>query len=138
MMIRTRQAVCVKCSHTFPLHEETSRRAHLLYCVRCGRDKLMGLAELKEYYYRYLETLINPVSEDVKARSVPVHPLFSHKLLDMRKYTLMVEHLAGSCICGAVFRFSGKPRCPKCRSVAIRIMDRQKTCNLPAAREIEA
>lgn len=119
-MTRTRQAVCVRCSQTFPVHEETSRKAHLLPCVRCGRDKRLGITELQEYFHRYHGILTNPAAWDVHKRPSGIRPLIAHELLDMKKYTLMVEHLAGSCICGAVFRFSGKPRCPRCRSTFIR------------------
>ena len=131
-MLRTRQAVCMKCSHTFAVDEETSRKAHLLHCVRCGKAKRMGLAELKEYYYRYFGTLLNRAEENIRKKPESVHPIFSHELLDMRKYVLMVEHQAGSCVCGAVFRFSGKPRCPVCRSTVLRI-ERTKPSILPAA-----
>lgn len=34
-----------------------------------------------------------------------------------RDYKKQVEHFAGTCDCGGKFRFSGKPRCPKCHSL---------------------
>lgn len=119
-MMTTRPAVCMKCSHAFAVHEERSQRAHLLHCVRCGRDKRIVLSDLKDHYHRYIRTLLSPSPAGIQSGKEPVTPLFSDEHLDIRKYTYMVEHLAGSCVCGAVFRFSGKPRCPKCRSTVIR------------------
>ncbi|MCK9579231.1 MAG: hypothetical protein M0Q92_02130 [Methanoregula sp.] len=131
-MIRTHKAVCVKCSHTFTIHEETGNKAHLLHCVRCGRDKRLGIPELKEYYHRYMANLINPAFDDTKKRDISIHPLFRHELLDIRRYVLMVEHIAGSCICGAVFRFSGKPRCPRCRSTVFHTLNRKDAAQVMA------
>ena len=119
-MLLTRQVVCVKCDQTFTIHEETSRQAHLLHCVRCGRDKRITRADLKAYYYRYLTTLLTAPALGIRNLAEPIRPLFSDEQIDTRKYIYMVEHLAGSCICGAAFRFSGKPRCPRCRSAIIR------------------
>ena len=119
-MMVTRQVVCVKCSTPFTIHEETSRQAHLLHCVRCGRDKRITRADLKACYYRYISTLLTSPLLGMRSLAAPIRPLFSDEQIDTRKYIHMVEHLAGSCICGATFRFSGKPRCPRCRSAIIR------------------
>jgi len=115
-MMITRQVACVKCSTPFAIHEETSQYAHLLHCVRCGRDKRITRADLKACYYRYLTTLLTSPALGLRNLAPPIRPLFSDEQIDTRKYIHMVEHLAGSCICGATFRFSGKPRCPQCRS----------------------
>jgi len=119
LMMRSRPAVCMKCNHTFSINEETSEKVHLLHCVRCGRDKQIKLADLKDVYHRSLAALLTSPILGIKSLAEPVRPLFSDEKIDNRKYAYMVEHLAGSCICGAVFRFSGKPRCPICRSSVI-------------------
>lgn len=119
-MVARTPAVCMKCNHTFTLDEEKSKRTHLLYCVRCGRAKRIMPSDLKDHYLRYLGTLLLSPSAVMQSVKEPVRPLFSGEQLDIRKYAYMVEHLAGSCVCGAVFRFSGKPRCPRCRSAVIR------------------
>ena len=119
-MRNSRQAVCVRCNHRFTLEEDTVRKSHLLHCVRCGRSKRIRRADLKDYFRRYLTTLLKTTVPGNKKTVEPVKPLFSHQQIDSRKYIFMVEHLAGSCICGAVFRFSGKMRCPACRSTVIR------------------
>ncbi|MDP3565183.1 MAG: hypothetical protein Q8R70_11910 [Methanoregula sp.] len=137
-MMHTRQAVCMKCDHTFTIHKETSGSAHLLHCVRCGRDKLIGAADLKEVYSRSLATLLIPPTFGIKCLAEPVTPLFSSEPIDCRKYTRMVEQLAGLCICGSVFRFSGKPRCPICRSAVIRTVQAGKPFAVQAAQAVHA
>ena len=132
-MISTRQAVCMKCAHVFTVREEKSRRAHLLYCVRCGRDKRIVSSDLTEHYHRYLSTLLATPSAGPQGAKEPVKPLFSDGQLDIRKYVYMVEHIAGTCVCGSVFRFSAKPRCPRCRSTALRTDPVKKSCDLPLA-----
>jgi|WetSurMetagenome_2_1015567.scaffolds.fasta_scaffold23727_3 hypothetical protein len=120
-MVRTYRAVCARCDHHFGISEGSDKRSHILHCVRCGRDKRIGLKEIREYYNRYLRTFL---TARVPEKQVPfdesVRPLLSDNQLNTKKYAFMVEHLAGQCICGAGFRFSGKPRCPRCRSTAIR------------------
>jgi hypothetical protein len=137
-MMHTRQAVCMKCDHSFTVHEETSRNAHLLHCVRCGRDKRIGAADLKDVYNRSLATLLIPPTLGIKCLAEPVRSLFSDEAIDCRKYTHMVEHLAGFCICGSVFRFSGKPRCPICRSAVIRTGQAGKPGMVQAAQAVHA
>jgi hypothetical protein len=128
----------MKCDHTFTVHEETGHNAHLLYCVSCGRDKRIGQEDLKEVYNRSLATLIVSPLLGIKSLAKSVRPLFSDEPIDCRKYSLMVENLAGSCICGAVFRFSGKPRCPRCRSAVIRIEHAGKSFGVQAAQAVNA
>lgn len=136
--MRSRQAVCMKCNNTFTINEETSQKAHLLHCIRCGRDKRIGPADLKDIYLRSLASLLTTPMLGIKSLAEPVRPLFSEEMIDNRKYTCMVEHLAGSCICGAVFRFSGKPRCPICRSAVIQTELAKKPFALQAAHAGEA
>ena len=114
------QAVCVKCNHAFTIEGVADKKSHLLHCVRCGRGKEILPADLTDYYQRYQNLLLNTSEPERKRKTDTIQPLFSHEHLDTRKYIFMVEHLAGYCVCGAVFRFSGKPRCPRCRSTAIR------------------
>lgn len=115
-MMRSRRVVCQKCSHVFTIQEGTSSNAHLLHCVRCGRDKQVALNEVNEFYFRYFATMRNSAVTGIRKRKVSNPPLILNEIRDIRKYTFMVEHRAGSCICGASFRFSAKPRCPLCRS----------------------
>ncbi len=137
-MMRSRQSVCMKCNHTFTIHEETSEKAHILHCIRCGRDKQILPEDLKDVYHRSLATLLTSPILGIKSLAEPVRPLFSDEKIDTRKYTCMVEHVAGSCICGAVFRFSGKPRCPICRSAVIQMEQATKPFVLQAAHAGEA
>jgi Zn ribbon nucleic-acid-binding protein len=131
-MMHTRQAVCIRCDHTFTIHEETGSKAHLLHCVRCGRDKRIRLSDLKEWYHQHLSSLHSPIAPTASSTKETVRPLFADDHIDIRKYQFMVEHLAGSCICGAVFRFSAKPRCPKCRSTVIQTAVAKQTHARPA------
>jgi hypothetical protein len=120
-MVRTYEAVCARCDHHFGVCEGSDKRFHILHCVRCGRDKRIRLKDIREYYNRYLITLLrSPAPENPRLADGAVRPLFLEDHLNTRKYMVMVEHLAGLCVCGAGFRFSGKPRCPRCRSTAIR------------------
>jgi hypothetical protein len=120
-MVRTYEAVCARCDHHFGVCEGHDRRFHVLHCVRCGRDKRIRLKDIREYYNRYLITrLRSPAPEKQRPADEAVRPQFLDDQLDMKKYMVMVEHLAGLCVCGAGFRFSGKTRCPRCRSTAIR------------------
>nr|WP_320160221.1 hypothetical protein [uncultured Methanoregula sp.] len=126
-MIRTLHAVCAKCNTPFDIHEETSGRAHLLHCVRCGRHKRITPADLKEYCRSNINLLLAPPSVTRRNLPEPVRPILSGNQLDIRKYAYVVEHLAGFCVCGSVFRFSGKPRCPRCRSAVIRTNPAEKS-----------
>jgi uncharacterized paraquat-inducible protein A len=115
-MMRSRQVVCLKCSHAFTIHEGTSTNAHLLRCVRCGRDKQVDLTDVNAVYFRYFGTIRNSAVMGIRKQTVSNPPLILNEIRDIRKYTFMVEHMAGSCICGASFRLHAKPRCPVCRS----------------------
>jgi hypothetical protein len=128
----------MKCGHTFTVHQETGCKAHLLHCVSCGRDKRIRQEDLQDLYHRSLATLTISPLLGIKCQAKPVRPLFSDEPIDCRKYKHMVENLAGSCICGAVFRFSGKPRCPGCRSAVIRIEQEGKPFIVQAAQAVHA
>jgi hypothetical protein len=130
--MQTVQVFCLKCNYVFSVHEKkTSRNAHLLHCVRCGRQKQIELVEAEDYFYRCRSARCSHGTEGSKKQSSFNSSLFTRELLDDRRYTFMVEHMAGSCICGAGFRFSAKPRCPRCRSsVLLKDHDRMVTDQL--------
>jgi len=119
-MMHTRQAHCVRCNQTFDIQEETGRKAHILYCVRCGRHKRITPLDLRKYYRSNINCLLVPPSTARHRPREPVLPILPDEKIDLRKYMYIVEHLAGSCVCGSFFRFSGKPRCPRCRSTVLR------------------
>jgi hypothetical protein len=120
-MMHTRQAHCVRCNQTFDIQEATGRKTHVLYCVRCGRHKRIAPSALKKYYRCNINSLLTPPSTARHSPRESVRPILSDENLDIRKYMYIVEHLAGSCVCGSFFRFSGKPRCPRCRSAVLRV-----------------
>jgi uncharacterized paraquat-inducible protein A len=115
-MMHSQRVVCQKCSHTFTIHEGTSSKAHLLHCVRCGREKQVDLTEVNEFYFRYFGIIRNSAVVGIRKQTASNPPLIPREIRDVRKYMFMVEHMAGSCICGASFRLYAKPRCPVCRS----------------------
>jgi len=116
----TNTMVCMRCNREFTLPEDPGRRTHLLYCVRCGRHKQIGQVDLREYFRQHVVPLFTSNSPASEKKREDVRPILFQKNTDIRKYKYAVEHLAGTCVCGSVFRFSGKPRCPWCRSTAIR------------------
>jgi DNA-directed RNA polymerase subunit M/transcription elongation factor TFIIS len=117
-MGRMFQAVCGKCSTRFAVRQGNGKKVHLLHCSRCGREKTVNTEDLAEFCRTSLNGFIsclaiNP-SERKSARKIPA----AMTPIDDRKYTFILEHRAGICVCGAMFKVAGKVRCPKCRSSA--------------------
>jgi Zn ribbon nucleic-acid-binding protein len=119
-MARIRHAACARCSHPYTFHEESGRRSHLLRCVRCGREKQIGIGEVRDLVQRHEKVLTSPLPAGPADADGGIHPLVSPERLDPRRYRQMIEQVAGVCICGAVYRFSARPRCPLCRSTVYR------------------
>ena len=117
-MLKKFQAVCVKCRTRFDVRQGSSKTYHILHCNRCGREKKVSVNDLPEFcrhsLIEYIRacTFSSENSSDTIASTAPI---------DERKYRFMVEHRAGLCVCGSMFKFSGKARCPNCRSSVFRI-----------------
>ena len=120
-MPRLRQAVCARCDHPFTYQEESGRASHILHCTRCGREKSLGKNEVQALVDRQEKNLqLSRAPGSYPVASNKIRPLVPDGDLDIRKYRQMLEQAAGTCICGAVFRFAAKPRCPVCRSSVYR------------------
>jgi predicted Zn-ribbon and HTH transcriptional regulator len=113
------RVTCIKCSFQFEITDAADSCSHLLHCVRCGREKTISFREIIDHYNRYLKSIRAPaliqISRNTDAMLDQVRTLSQ----DEKKYTFMVEHLAGVCVCGAMFKLSARPRCPKCRSMTL-------------------
>jgi len=105
------QAICRKCNTRFSVRQGDGSRVHLLHCVRCGREKAVKIQEFAGHCQESIIGFFNTPEENpaVRQEFLPV---------DARKYTALIEHKAGLCVCGAPFSMIGKPRCPACRSSA--------------------
>jgi len=119
-MKRISRVTCIKCNFPFEIVEAEDLCSHLLHCVRCGREKTLGFKEIIDHYNRHLRTIGAPALSPVSRNAGAMQRLIQTLSLDEKKYTFMVEHLAGVCVCGAVYKLSARPRCPKCRSVTLR------------------
>ncbi|HVN73392.1 MAG TPA: hypothetical protein VMT44_02225 [Methanoregula sp.] len=109
------QAICLKCSTRFEVRKGSGGMYHLLHCKRCGREKKVSMKDLPDLCRHslvdYIRTCTHPEDNRNTSENEPGIPL-----IDERRYRFMVEHRAGLCVCGSMFKFSGKARCPRCRS----------------------
>jgi len=119
-MIRTWRALCMRCNHTFPVLTETAGNAYIIHCTRCGRVRHINAGELERIKKEHARSM-NGSPQDCSDRSIN------------KKDRFIIENLAGSCICGAAFRFIAKPRCPVCRSTVLRKVPRQPEISGPVA-----
>jgi Zn ribbon nucleic-acid-binding protein len=119
-MNRISRVTCIKCNFQFELIDAADSCSHLLHCVRCGREKTLGFKEIIDHYNRYLKSISAPVLIPVCRNTGSMQNLIQTMSGGKKKYTFMVEHLAGVCVCGAMFKLSARPRCPKCRSMTLK------------------
>jgi DNA-directed RNA polymerase subunit RPC12/RpoP len=110
---------CARCSTLFAVGHDDDETHHLLRCRRCGREKALDCEDVTEFFSdapfsSFWQTGVP--SESGKF----TEPVKNGAPANERRYRFTVERLAGLCVCGSVFKFSGKPRCPRCRSSVYR------------------
>jgi len=120
-MGRIFQAICVKCNNLFEVRKGDGKNFHVLHCCRCGREKLVRTDESRGQSLYPLNKM-----EAKAGISTPENEYLgegfcgSAVLINERENRLMIEHRAGLCVCGSVFKISGKIRCPRCRSTVFK------------------
>lgn len=118
-MIIPEKVRCIRCSTLFEVGQAAGLTHHLLHCNRCGREKTLKTEEILQIFSH---TKYGTLSHSPSYKG---NPRTASEALDTLvndpKYRFLVEHHAGLCICGSLFKFPGKARCPRCRSSVYRI-----------------
>ncbi len=120
-MILQEKARCVRCSTLFDIGQDSDSKHHLLRCNRCGREKIVRAKEFVKFFRQIQENFTDSSTLPAYAENLPKMPNTDTPPINDKKYRFMVEYRSGFCVCGSVFKFSGKPRCPRCRSSVYRI-----------------
>lgn len=110
---------CARCSTLFAVGHDDDVTHHLLRCRRCGREKVLDCEDISEFFSDAPSDSAWHTGTPPDSATFP-EPVKNGALVNERKYRFMVERLAGQCVCGSEFKFSGKPRCPRCRSSVYR------------------
>ena len=109
--------ICSKCGEKFTVNVGGGFYFHLLHCNKCGKEKNIGFNELGEIHLRYIKGLGGPYCIASRDQDKKIQESFPGEPLDEKEYHKLVEQFARNCDCGGKFKFSGKPRCPKCYSL---------------------
>jgi len=107
---------CRNCGYDFMVSEGGGFIFHLLHCDRCGKDKSISFAEIGEAHLKYLKGMAGPYCIATMAHDKDVQDNYPGEAITEQEYHQIVEELLGECKCGGHYRFTGKPRCPKCKS----------------------
>ena len=113
-------AKCKKCGHEFHESEGGGFFFHLLRCNLCGETKSIGFKEIGEPHLKYIKGLQMPYCLASAESDAKIQKEYPGEPISEKEYHLVVEKIAGKCNCGGKFKFKARPRCPKCKSVAIK------------------
>lgn len=119
-MGETYLARCEKCGHEFRVSDGGGFLFHLLGCNRCGKTKSISFKEIGEPHLRYIKGLGMPYCIASAESDRKIQEGYPGEPISEKEYHLIVEKIAGKCNCGGKYKFNARPRCPKCRSVAIK------------------
>jgi Zn finger protein HypA/HybF involved in hydrogenase expression len=120
-MIIPEKARCVRCSTLFEVGQAIDQPHHILHCNRCGREKILKIEEFSKFFSLANNGIISRSPSPSFDKHSQTRSKAHGTLINDRKYRFMVEYRAGLCICGSMFKFPGKARCPQCRSSVYQI-----------------
>ena len=122
-MGNSRGARCRECGAEFEVNEGGGFFFHLLHCNRCGTEKSVGFEKIADIHARYVKGLTGPWCVATMDHDQAVQADDSIVPMSAKEYHKAVEAAAGKCRCGGAFRLKARPRCPRCHSTRLELLE---------------
>lgn len=119
-MGHSHKAECRECGAKFEVDHGDGSDFHLLHCDKCGQTKNVRFASIRQLHGRYVKRLGPRRAGPAQYRKW-VADDSAPDSISKKEYLAAVEKVAGRCWCGGSYKFAAPPRCPKCRSLRLKV-----------------
>jgi len=75
--------------------------------------------DIGEPHLQYIKGLPGPYCVATSETDQNIRENYPGEAINEKQYHAIVEEMAGRCRCGGKFSFKSRPKCPKCKSVAL-------------------